>query len=35
VPRAYLVLRWGLTVVVVAILTTVLVLRMVGADVEV
>jgi hypothetical protein len=33
VPRAYLVLRWSLTVVVVALLTTVLVLRMIGASV--
>jgi hypothetical protein len=30
VPRGYMVLRWALTVAVVAVLTTVLVLRMIG-----
>jgi len=30
VPRGYMVMRWGVTVVVVAVLTTVLVLRMIG-----
>lgn len=31
VPRGYMVLRWALSIVVVALLTTVLVLRLVGA----
>jgi hypothetical protein len=35
VPRAYLVLRWSLTVVVVAMLVTVLVLRLSGASVDI
>jgi hypothetical protein len=35
VPRAYLILRWCLTVTVVALLTTVLVLRLSGANVAV
>jgi hypothetical protein len=30
VPRGYMVMRWALTVAVVAVLTTVLVLRMIG-----
>ncbi len=35
VPRGYLILRWALTVTVVALLTTVLVLRLSGANVAV
>lgn len=31
VPRGYMMLRWGLSIVVVALLTTVLVLRLLGA----
>jgi Protein of unknown function (DUF3429) len=30
VPRGYMLMRWGFTVVVVAVLTTVLVLRLIG-----
>jgi len=32
VPRNYLIMRWALTTVVVALMTTVLVLRLLGSD---
>ncbi len=33
VPPGYLALRWGLTIAVVALLATVLVLRLIGAHI--
>jgi hypothetical protein len=33
VPRSYLILRWGLTVVAVALMTTVVVLRLLGSNI--
>jgi hypothetical protein len=32
VPRSYLFMRWGLTIIVVALMTTVLVLRLLGSN---